>query len=712
MKTLFCEKEVIHLHIYQRTRRTARKPPDGVGRLALCVVWVVVLFIVKMQAQDIPSMRFGVQGVYGLHQHTANFTQLPGIPSSVPEYSTVSGAGFGGIVMAEIPLISSFPDLFLSLRGGYALHTARLSGEEQALVSVDGSPLSAIFRHTLQASLPLVSLDVMPSFRLPGVLNGFHIMAGIRAGLLLAPTFTQREELIEGTGMATFLGGGTTRNVFTNQPLPSAQVLQLAAIGGIGYDLALTDRKDILLTPEVQYALALTPFVQGLSWQANTLRFGLAVKYNPSTPAPPPQIEAPSPRVSLQAPPPTPAPVPTKKLTANVKAYSVDSDGNDYELILLKTEEFVSRQLYPLLDYIFFDQNSDVIPARYERLTQANTRSFSERRFSGKTALDVYYSILDILGKRLRDNPTATVRLVGCLGEIGFGPTSEENDPTLSQRRAQSVKQYLTDVWGIAAPRISVQGRALPEKPSNSKNPVIGAEENRRVEIYSDSWEIMKPLVLADTLRETDAPLVKFVMNAEASSGFAKWMLRAFQGARKLKEFSTLGAPDANYEWRPSRERSTIPSTEEPLRYELQVLDNDDKEFTAGGRIGVEQITIQRKRQNRIADKEVDVYRLIGFPFEQSAIEGVNARTLKELIKPNIKPESIVTITGHTDQSGDAASNIRLSDARAQAVGREIGIGSQKMRGVGGRAALYTNIAPEGRFYSRTVEIRVETPIR
>ncbi|MCU0425479.1 MAG: OmpA family protein [Candidatus Kapabacteria bacterium] len=662
-------------------------------------------------------IRWGVQGIYGLHQHSANFTALPGVPNSSPGFSGDIGTGFGGGILMEIPIISSVPDLFLGLRASYALHNARFVTNEEATISVDGSPIPAIFRHSLAFALPLIAVDMLPAWRFPDALNGLHIMAGLRGGFWVAPKFSQTEELIEGTGKAQFSSGGTQRNVRTNEDLPSAAPVQLAALLGIGYDFALTDTKNILLTPEVQYGLHLTQFVSGLSWQANTLRLNLAIKYNPAAKAPEAaqklqaqtitqtQINAvTAPNESLNAKP--------KTLTASVKAYSVDADGNEHELIILKTEEFISRQLYPLLNYVFFDQNSDVIPARYERITTARTRTYTEKSLSGRTTLDIYYDVLNVIGKRLVDNPTATIRLVGCLGEVGFGPQSEENDPYLALRRAESVKQYLTGTWGIAGNRIRTEGRALPEKPSNSKNATIGAEENRRVEIYSDSWAIVQPVVIADTLRETDAPVVKFQMSAESDESLTKWTLRALQGNKKLKEYSTLGAPDPQYQWRPSRERSTIPTTEEPLRYELEVVNAADKDFTAQNTIAVEQITIQRKRQNRIADKEVDVYRLIGFPFEQAAVEGVNLRTINEFVKPNLKPESVVTIIGYTDASGDAASNQRLSDSRAAAVGKELAMGFIKTRGVGSRTALYTNLAPEGRLYSRTVEVRVETPVR
>jgi len=213
-------------------------------------------------------------------------------------------------------------------------------------------------------------------------------------------------------------------------------------------------------------------------------------------------------------------------------------------------EEFISRQLYPLLTYVFFEPNSAVIPARYKRLFSGETRFFAENQFRGSDMLSVYYNILNVIGKRLQEQPAVRITLVGNLDEVGFGPTSEDNDTTLARRRAESIRQYLRDVWKIAPERIAVVGRtALPERGSNSRNVVSNAEENRRVEIVSDDWSMTRPVIVSDTIRESNMPAVKFFMQSTVEGGVAKWTLTAKQGARILKQYGALGAPDSSYTW-------------------------------------------------------------------------------------------------------------------------------------------------------------------
>ncbi len=71
---------------------------------------------------------------------------------------------------------------------------------------------------------------------------------------------------------------------------------------------------------------------------------------------------------------------------------------------------------------------------------------------------------------------------------------------------------------------------------------------------------------------------------------------------------------------------------------------------------------------------------------------------------------SKVTIQGYTDRIGDPAHNLQLSNNRAQATSRAIGFPNAKVTGRG-ETALHDNDLPEGRFYSRTVNVVIERPI-
>ncbi len=79
----------------------------------------------------------------------------------------------------------------------------------------------------------------------------------------------------------------------------------------------------------------------------------------------------------------------------------------------------------------------------------------------------------------------------------------------------------------------------------------------------------------------------------------------------------------------------------------------------------------------------------------------------------NKYPNSIVTVVGHTDSTGDASYNQQLSERRAQSVTdilRSGGVASGRLRaiGAGEDRPIATNQTPEGRALNRRVDITIQ----
>ncbi|MDO8836448.1 MAG: OmpA family protein, partial [Vicinamibacterales bacterium] len=126
---------------------------------------------------------------------------------------------------------------------------------------------------------------------------------------------------------------------------------------------------------------------------------------------------------------------------------------------------------------VFFFTGRSAIPDRYALFEDgAQTDAFEPASLSG--ALNRYLNILNIVGHGLRHDPAAQVDIVGCTSETGV----EQGELALSQRRAETVKDYLQKIWGIAADRMLIEARHLPGAPSDSESPA-GRLENQRVEI-------------------------------------------------------------------------------------------------------------------------------------------------------------------------------------------------------------------------------------
>lgn len=409
----------------------------------------------------------------------------------------------------------------------------------------------------------------------------------------------------------------------------------------------------------------------------------------------------------------------TQPQKPEIKALGVEANGVERSVIEIRIDEYLTRNIHPLLNYVFFDDNSDKIPTRYQLISESQAETFRPERLYGLETLDVYYQLLNILGFRLTKQPETKVTLLGCNSNAGV----EKGNQDLSNRRATAVQAYLTSVWKIDPSRITVQARDLPERPSSSKeSPAESDAENRRVEIVA-SWDINKPLTITDTLREATPPIIRFYTKVYNEATPVQWTIATKQRAgaadKVLKNITTTGKVKSVVDWKINKEKNTVPLDTLPMTYQLEVrYDGSPNQKSARGSLPVQQITIQKKRRERINDIEKDRYSLILFDFGSDKLTENNQKIV-DIIKADkrITPKSKVYVTGYTDVVGSADANQRISQRRAESAALALGVnkGSVKEIIVTGKGKtpplLYENEFPEGRFYCRTVIIDVENPV-
>ncbi|MFK5983146.1 MAG: OmpA family protein [Flavobacteriaceae bacterium] len=87
------------------------------------------------------------------------------------------------------------------------------------------------------------------------------------------------------------------------------------------------------------------------------------------------------------------------------------------------------------------------------------------------------FKILDDLGKVLEENPTLNIKIIGHTDSDG----SVDANQILSEKRAQAIKEYLSDNFPIAGKRMKVIGKGESE-PIESNETNEGKAKNRRVE--------------------------------------------------------------------------------------------------------------------------------------------------------------------------------------------------------------------------------------
>ncbi len=372
-------------------------------------------------------------------------------------------------------------------------------------------------------------------------------------------------------------------------------------------------------------------------------------------------------------------------------------------------------ELFALLPMLFYDAGSATLPSRYVLYTSpAQTNGFSEDTLSA--TLNAYYNYLNIIGERMRNNPSTSITLTGTNSQ----DTSVEMSLDLSRARAENIKQYLVNIWGIQPSRINVVARKLPENPTLPTTPE-GIAENRRVELSTDSWDIIHPVLYSSIVKRPDAPTGGFKWeNGLRDDIISKRDLVITYEGKPWKDISDLGPVTTStfdgYNWR--SDDGKLPEGEGDMDVQLKVTDNKGREVLSNvDKISVKQYSVNQMVAQHLADKTRETYNLILFTYNKSDMGKWNHKILDTYVYDRIQPNSDVTVNGYTDILGTEDYNAKLSTNRANAVKADIAghikghVASLTSHGYGKTQPLYPNDLPEGRYYNRTVQVLVETPI-
>ncbi|MGA2296561.1 MAG: OmpA family protein [FCB group bacterium] len=700
---------------------------------------LLVLILSSATASDSLSnkWRIGAFSDLNLNFHSADFQKLPGVPNCCPLFESGFGAGFSLGLLTEYPLSKKF---YLGLRADYNSFGGTLKKNESTTMIVAGNLTDGSFVHTLDASIKDVGLSLYLSFNPAG---GLLFSMGTRLGFITQSTFSQKETI---SGPGTFLDTNgkdsfsAIRNIFSGD-IPNANAITFSGLWSASFEFPLNKKKTLFLAPEMTYFYNFIPVAQNLKWKVSSLHLGLAIKFLPESGAQKiyekkEQIDTIRIESGLISSNTFSKGKPVFRqeeksrenetvitditlrtdtifspksinLKSDITTVGLDKGGNEIPVSSINMEEFISRNLQPLLPYIFFDDGSATIPDRYTKISSQDAMKFKLSNLYKYETLPTYYQILNILGKRMLENPKSKITLTGCHSNVG----SESNNTSLSNKRAEAVKDYLMKIWGIDNSRIITKARDLPEKSSLPETEEQKAAENKRVEIESSDFQIVAPVLTTDTLRRSSIESIRFKPNINSEAGIKQVNLKVYQDKSLILDTNNNYSVK-NIDWHFLKNSQFVPKTNSTLEYNLNVVDNKNQTSnTESKAIPIKLITVQEKRlRGKISDKEFDKYSLILFNFDKSDISGINENII-DIIKHRLKYNSTVKITGYTDILGLESYNKELSLRRATSTAKALKLDYPVVNGLGNETLLYNNDLPEGRFYCRTVVIDVETPI-
>ncbi|MCX6147595.1 MAG: OmpA family protein, partial [Candidatus Kapabacteria bacterium] len=478
------------------------------------------------------------------------------------------------------------------------------------------------------------------------------------------------------------------------------------------------ETKMLLISPEISYNYNFFDIADNLNWKTNEVRIGTSISYISKTEIP--KIE-PSPEVTIIKPieiPKVVEPVKIEKkiirptIISNVQA-SVQAEGKDTNVVKIVIEDHFSRYLYPLLSYVFFDENSSELRPRYVNLSQKDKLTFNEKtQFINSNSLIVYYNLINVIGKRLKSRPNSKITLIGCNSNTG----NEKNNLDLSNRRAETIKNVLVKDWEINPENIIVESRNLPRNYSRG-GLIEHEEENRRVEIYSDDFIITEPVTAIDSFKTSKQTEIKIKATATSNVEISEWKLKVFQmnnlNENLFLEVNGLKNVDSTFNW-VLNNKSKLPDNESDIIYKLEskIHQTDfDTTSVVFGKINVDLLNFRKQEESNNNYIEKFKIKLIMFDHNSSEVS-TNNKKIIDLICKSITPKSTVKVKGSTDYLGIEKDNKKLSENRANMIMNSIKCKPKSIESFGlGHVDLFTDKTPEARFFCRTVEVFVETPV-
>ncbi len=421
------------------------------------------------------------------------------------------------------------------------------------------------------------------------------------------------------------------------------------------------------------------------------------------------------------------------EIGARVEAMGIDRyDGSLHDIAYLEVKEMNSPYMIPLVPIIYFESNTAEIPSRYHLLSSAaDAASYKLPSYSKPDPLSAYYEILNVIGQRMTQQPSATLHILGC------NDGQEEGGIALSRSRAESVRDYLTSIWSVAAARLTVDARNLPANESktssrNARDIQDAREENRRVELSSESLRIIEPIAMNQIYKTLQYPTIQFHFGetvfrdsiSAKNDSIKDWELRISIEDESIRTIRMPGKPlqHVPYDWNLQDDYESIPEHDVAIRYELTVRDHRNVHGRDSGTIPLKYYTLSEKTPTQFLDNfKIYRYHLNVFGFGEKELDPYNRKIFEYIISKEADftlANADIFVYGYTDRIGSEEYNKNLSQKRADNVAERLKKHHNKMKiiakGFGEPDPDFPKIdnsVPEGRSYSRTVVIEVWDPI-
>jgi len=732
-----------------------------------------ILFFISSSAYLISNERprssnYGIFFGYNLNNHSSKFKELPGFENCCDEFQTGSGSGIYTGILYQYPVLDK---LFIDFKVGISDKSGILTKNTFETISLPNEIDTLKIANEINANLMMGFVGIGLSYPL---WDDLSIFSSLDIGQYLSSEISTKEEIVEPETHGQFISEegeklGRTRNKRNGNLAETS--LDLSLSFGLSYRFALNKENTLFASPEIKYNYGISNIEPSVDWKVSQISFGVSVNYSPLLPY---EIFKEQTKIDTiyirkdfieskyltlgssqmtyddfssndtnfhtktltrtdtlwligktKPTPPSPPKI-YRKLFSSLDVQGFDSLGNkiDFDEINVKVE--LTREVYPLLPYIFFSENSAVIPKRYEKISGKN--SFDESLLLPSPII-YHRNNLNIIATRLEENMDAKITLNGYVD-----PETEADRCDLAFARAQAVKVYILDNFNVDEKQIVVSEKTkncYPKDLTRTKS-LVAYQENRRVEISSEQPELLfavtrtllqQPSDIRPSKIEIIADADILQKNEEFSHSFqayprdenkAKYFLPAgwdLNAKQKDLTFIDKNGKEQNFtdEIKINRNNARMLNSGQNIEINFTAFGDDHSKITKSHLIKVRKDT---------AEYEVEKLTLTVFRVSQATLDSRIKKEIKKFISSvDRKAKTEINITGFSDDLGDARQNKALSAVRAEEVRKYIRSINRNIKfgdvtGAGSSEfppGVDSYKTPEERFISRTVEIEIRS---
>ena len=617
-------------------------------------------------------VNIGIYGGLNFNMHTPSFNLPINSQRTINFNENKTSFWFSAGVIGNYPLNNTFT---LSGRLGYN----GLSGDLSENVIFTGNPDTNTVQD-LHADLHYLEISPVLQFHNLLPVKPLYFLAGLEFGIPISTKYTEKENQTSPIPASL--------SISNNANIPNPAV-RIAGIIGAGYTIELKD--NIFLIPEVSYRIPFTHVSSNqnfTTWDIPQLRAGVSLTFGLTK-----KQEKPSETFH--------------DLQIGFKEINYyDKEGAKHPLKNIKVEDVQYTELFPILPYVFCDENQPAPSDSTQTLESGTAKGEFQAETMEPDAMKINLRTLDIVGKRMQEITDAELTITGTIDD-----KKEKDTPQLALRRAEFAKDYIVNTYKINPERINIRAIGLPEKPSATTVP-DGDAENRRIELSSSNSKLLEPIIMKSENQTIAEPnQIEFVPYIISTDSVTSWKFGIEQAGQPLK---TLGGSDSINPIQFVIIPNELKKSQVPVDYSLNAENARELKRSVSGSIPVEYYSFTRKKSEELPDKTISKYSLILFDFDKADVSDNDKAIIEKYIVPDIKFNSTIKIYGYTDRIGNEDYNKKLSEQRANAVkdilSAKVKEAKYEIYGVGENQVIFDNNSPIGRQLSRTVQIYVITP--